>query len=262
MSIGKILYLDWCRLVHSKSMIWGACGIAIYMLVMRLEDPQYSTVVEWVTGSMEVWSFVMVIMITYEVYGNCILEDMENHYLYAILREQKSLFLYSLSKMMIIFISCVLTTALGITLFALCCRLNMNWTGPQNDYLRGYSAFSTIYDQGHYLLWFILVGMQFGLLAGMMAMIGTIVSLFIENRILAGASTIIALTAFNQLEGIFWHRYSFGGGMHILGMYQAFYNAYHLSSGWLSHCLFLAGIFFIITTIIIYFRLKWRLRHE
>lgn len=248
--------VDGKRLLYSWHIIYGIVGICLYMMALRLEDLFGNAAVYIVSQVVYVMGFVLVIMISYEVYGNCFLQDFENRYIYQMLLRGGNVFLYTISKTFWIFISAMSSVAFGVLLFSCVSKIGHVWTDELTGYLAN-TVFGKLYVSGHYLLYLFLLGLQFGILCGMMSMLGSLISLFINNRLLAGASAVIAAFACNLLRGIFWH-----GDANLFALFLATQNMTLHAQGWILHCIVLGVSFFIVGTVLIYVRIKWRLRHE
>lgn len=262
MKFYRYLKTDFLRMMQSHALVLAVVGIVLYTLTIGVETGECITVVGRLTQSMLCWGFILVLAIVYQVYGNCFLDDVENHFLYDSLLRTKHLLPYVLSKSITVFFSSVITVIGGIVLFAFCMRLQLEWAdGTTAVYARS-SGFHTLYAQEHYILWIILIGFQFGLLAGSMSIMGSLTSLFIQNRILSSAVSVMTALICDQLNGIFLFRFPFDGEMHMISLFLSFNVRYDLCNGWMTRCLLLSGMFFLAGTVAIYLRLKWRLRYE
>ena len=92
---------------------------------------------------------------------------------------------YVFSKMLVIFISSVLAMGIGITCFAVCCAVSMRWLDEgTGEYILQFGGYRYFLEHGHYLLWFLLYGIQWGMLAGILSMAATFCSLFLTNKML------------------------------------------------------------------------------
>lgn len=92
---------------------------------------------------------------------------------------------YVFSKMFVIFISSMLTMGIGITCFALCCSLGLPWADEGVlEYIVPFGGYRFFLANGRYPIWFLLYGIQWGILAGILSMAAAFCSLFLSNRLL------------------------------------------------------------------------------
>ncbi len=252
----KMFIIDGLRLVQSLHLLYGILGICLYIMATHLEDMQGDSAVYLVTQAFLLMGFLLTIMIAYEVFGNCFIEDFKNKYIYQIILREGNIFFYTVSKTFWIFVSAMLSVAFGILLFTCICKIGHPWI---DEFTEDFSVtpFGKLYQDGHYMTYLFLAGLQFGILAGMMAMVGSLVSLFIKNKLLAGASTVVAVFTCNLIKGIFWHE-----GVNMFQLFLLPFNWLYQAKGWTSHCIKLGLLFYLVGTILIYIRIKWRLRHE
>lgn len=252
----RCFVVDGKRLLDSRNLLYGIIGVALYLLTARLEDMKGDGVVYIVTMTMYVNSAMLVIMLGYEIFGNSIMNDFKNRYIYQVYLRSGNLVFYTISKTFWIFLSAMLGVGLGVALFALCVKPGHVWADELTTYLIQ-TPWGGVYKNHHYFLFLLLVGMQFGVLAGMMAMIGCLISLFVQNRWLAGSAALIAAYGFNFLGGIFEH-----SEVPFLGIYLFMENMTTFADKWLLHGGLLALLFYVVGTILIYARIRWRLRYE
>lgn len=248
---------DGKRLFDSHHLLYGSIVVCLYMMALRLEDLQGDSAVYIVTVVLYSMGFVLVIMISYEVFGNCFLEDFKSKYIYQELLCKGNLFFYTASKTFWIFVSSMFCVAFGVTLFSCISKIGNLWTDELTAYLVN-TPYGILYKNGHYLLYLFLSGLQFGILAGMMSMVGSLVSLFINNKLLAGASAVIFVYVCNLIKGIFWH----GKTYNLFSLFLSTQNMVQQADGWIVHCIVLGLLFYGIGTLLIFIRIRWRLRHE
>ncbi len=130
-------------------------------------------------------------------YGDSLHEDMEKKYaMQQILR--KGWRGYCLSKVTSIFFFAVLSVTLGIVLYTLVLRMGVPWITswelePGGRYALDVmgTRFTWALEQQNFPLFFLLYGFQYGILAGNVAVIASLVGLWIPNRMLIFASPMI-----------------------------------------------------------------------
>lgn len=256
MSYIKSFMLEFKRMCDSKYLIYGVIGICVYMSVLRLEDLFGESTMYILVNVVNLMGFILVIMIAYEIYGNVFIDDFDNKYIYQVLMRNHNVFFYTLRKTFWIFLSAMVSVAFGMVLYTLTVKLNHIWSDETTAFMAR-TPFGQLYVNEHYVLYVLLAGLQFGILAGMMSVIGSLVSLFVNNKIFAGAITVISVFACNLLGGYFQHAET-----NIFTLFSSFYNQKGIASGWIQHCIVLGMIFYCMGSVLIYLRIKWRLRHE
>ncbi len=98
-------------------------------------------------------------------YAAAFTDDLEYNYAkYLVVRG--SLGKYVFSKMLVIFISSMLTMGIGITCFSMLCSLGLPWVDEgMAEYISMFGGYRSFLDHGQYLLWFWFYGMQWGIFA-------------------------------------------------------------------------------------------------
>lgn len=117
-------------------------------------------------------------------YATVFCEDLENKYVrYQIIRG--NLKKYVLSKVMVIYISSVITMVLGTLLFLFICRIQVSWADLQMDSLNVELAgnYAFLISGKHYFLYCLLFSLHLGLLAGIFSVFAAYFSLYISNKV-------------------------------------------------------------------------------
>ncbi len=130
-------------------------------------------------------------------YADSLHEDLEKKYMMQqVLR--KNLKLYCISKTISIFILSMLTVALGIFFFTLILRSGVPWITefelePGGRYELDVigTRFTWALESKNFPLFYLLYGLQYGVLAGNLAIISSLIGLFLPNRMLIYASPMI-----------------------------------------------------------------------
>ncbi|WP_142413834.1 hypothetical protein [Hathewaya massiliensis] len=129
--------------------------------------------------------FMLTIVFCAFPYAGSICEDYENKYInLEVIRG--GLGAYVLSKVVVIFLSAVITIVIGTILHSLARRCNLPWIDPNGFYKNEiiYGGLKGILKNGNYLLYFTLASMQFGIIAGVFSVFSSYISLYISNKLL------------------------------------------------------------------------------
>lgn len=136
-------------------------------------------------------------------YGTSFAEELENGYAkYSVIRGNVGK--YVGSKLVVIFLSSVAVMTVACGVFPLICLLfGLPWSDV--DTLQQYAVVSYrgLLENGHYLLWFLLYGGQWGIFVGCMSVAAAFFSLYVSNRLLVLAVPILLSQVMTDLgEGI------------------------------------------------------------
>lgn len=200
------LYADWKRIIKNYSLYAACIGVAA-SLILSLEDMGFTnnSVLSTYFFATELSGVMLAYIFCAFPYATVLCEDLENQYIrYQIIRG--SLRKYVLSKVMVIYITSVITMVMGTILFLLLCRIQGPWADWQvNDYgvqLEG--CYSGLIKSGHYMGYCILYSFQLGLLAAMLSVLAAFLSLFISNKVTV---LIIPILIYQILLGVSGPKY-------------------------------------------------------
>lgn len=121
------------------------------------------------------------------LYGDCLCSDYERKFFQpAILRGGRRKYL--LSKLLVCFFSALLVMGLGFLVFVIAVSvgrpLYLTISSPSTYDNLCRSVFGEVLQAGYYPVYFALVGLQYGLLAGVLAVAAMCVSMWQTNRLL------------------------------------------------------------------------------
>ncbi|MDO4274807.1 MAG: hypothetical protein Q4D16_14155 [Eubacteriales bacterium] len=137
-------------------------------------------------------------------YATVFCEDLENKYArYSMNRG--STCRYVVSKAIVVYGSSVITMVLGALIFVVSIRLQVPWTVSgvdQGSYLVG--MYHSLVSEGHYWLYIFLYALQMGMLAGILSLAASFLSLFISNRMLILISPILMHQILMEYRGSGW----------------------------------------------------------
>lgn len=126
-------------------------------------------------------------------YAECFCEDLENKYIIPEI-VRGNLLTYVLSKTLCIFISAMLTIALGMVCYALVLHCFVPWVdinGSQYQFIIGAGGLRYFLEYEYYILYYFLFGLQYGAVAGILSLLASYISLFISNRMIVLAMPLL-----------------------------------------------------------------------
>ena len=147
-------------------------------------------------------------------YAASICEDLEHKYVrYQTIRG--GLKRYVASKVCVVYLTSVLVMVCGSLLFVFLCRIQGPWVS-EGLYDLGPSlagVYAGLIKSGHYAWYCAFYALQLGLLAGILSVLSTLVSLYITNRVMVFALPVLAYQILLE---------SAGPGMYSVFMFRAF----------------------------------------
>ena len=209
---GNTLYADLYRAFLSKRFAFSVLLVIGVLLAASFEGIALNTEVLYVFSLVMYGMPAMLVMIGgASAYADSIFSDMEHRYIRGILA-RTSVKQYVFSKMISIFLAGTLNVGLGIFLYALLLRLRLPWVQAesglyQNLLLSGGLRF--FLDREWFTAYFLLWGLQYGALSGILAVLSAGLSLFTRNRLLVLATPFLGYYFIDQfLSELSQNRYS------------------------------------------------------
>lgn len=127
--------------------------------------------------------FLLTLIFTTFAFGHCFCEDIEHSYIrFQVIRG--NLRLYVISKVIVISLSAVFTMMMGMLLFVLVLRMNFPWIDLAEgtfETLAEYGSFRLFLKNGNYIVYFLFCGIQYGLLAAVLAVTAALFSLLYHD---------------------------------------------------------------------------------
>lgn len=190
----NLMASDLCRVWESKRIL-----IAIVMVVMILISASFEGIslnedVLYMFSIVMYSMPAMVILIAGTfAYGDSICSDMEHKYMINLILKS-NLTEYVLSKILVIFITAIISISVGILCYVGILHIFLPWAlvnGNQYEFLMQGGSFRYFLGRKMYLMYFLLYGIQYGLLAGNLAVFSAYLSLFITNKMLVLATPFL-----------------------------------------------------------------------
>ncbi len=137
-------------------------------------------------------------------YATVFCEDLENKYArYGIIRGNT--WRYVAAKSIAVYGSSVVTMVVGSLLFVVLVRFKLPWTSDYADhglYLGG--MYSSLIAGGHYWIYVFLCALQMGMLAGVLSLAASFLSMFISNKMLILITPILLQQILLEFRGNSW----------------------------------------------------------
>ncbi|MBQ3515455.1 MAG: hypothetical protein IJA32_16940 [Lachnospiraceae bacterium] len=175
--------IDLQRAFRNWKMPVGIFGVCVAFLYNSYEP---SDVVSWISLMIIGTTLIMAAFIfSIYPYATAFCEDMEHRSnMQFILRG--SSFSYACSKLLVVFFSSVFTMLSGflLTVFIIYLRYGLPAKNAINNIVDAQGHYYQLLEQGNYMLYFLFAGLQIASLAGTLAVLGLVCSLFVRNRML------------------------------------------------------------------------------
>ena len=123
----KYLRMDISRGICSGGFLLGIAGVFLTLMFGTVDDITLDTTVFFVFDLIQYGMPSMIVMLFCAYpYANSFCQDMENRYAYLMV-QKGSVFLYTLSRSITIFLTALLTYSIGTMLFVMYLRYRMPW---------------------------------------------------------------------------------------------------------------------------------------
>lgn len=255
------LRMDFNRSIFSWQFVIGIFGVVGVMFFAILDDIELNISIVYVCALVLQGVPVMLSYIFCAFpYASCFCEDKENKYFNLEVIRGKLSF-YTCSKVIVIFLTAIITMTLGLLIFVTILHTFLPWITVENSVsqtLLTVGGLHKILQNDHYYLYYLLSGIQQGILAGILSLFGSYLSLFIRNKLLIWSVPVIGYYFFEiLLLEIF--------GEKSIGLVDLFNSVNRLWTDDLISYLFTVGIgicLAVIFYIFIYIRLKGKMQFE
>lgn len=190
----NLIISDLCRVFESKRILAAIIMVTMILTVASFEGISLNEDVLYTFSIVMYGMPAMVILIAGTfVYGDSICNDIEHKYMINIILKSSHRE-YVLSKMLVIFITAITTISIGILCYVWILHFFMPWmriNGNQYEFLMQNGSFRYFLGKKMFTFYFLLYGIQYGLLAGNLAVFSAYLSLFITNKMLVLATPFL-----------------------------------------------------------------------
>lgn len=215
--------IDLYRAFCSWRFVVGVLGVFFTLVIATFQSiKSYVSVIHIYYIIVYGMPFIITLIFSTLPYAGCFCDDFENKYIsIQIIRGKASQYVFS--KIVVIFISSIITITLGTFLYVCFLRCLAPWVSNESiyEYALTSGGFRTILKRGYFIIYYILFGMQFGILAGILSMIASYISLYIYNRLLVLSLPIMSFYFIDYFinlifgEGTYNLNAVFSGSMNI-----------------------------------------------
>lgn len=189
--------MDIWRCICSGKTVVGVVGVFLALLLASGNQVGV-TVFDYYTGALYGVPFLLAMSFCAFSYADCFCDDFETKYINAVLI-RGGLKRYAFSKVMVTLISSAVTMVLGSLIYVLILHVRFPWNDRNGSIymtLADSGGFRYFLSNGHYMIYFVLVALQLGLLAGMLSVFASYISLYISNKLLVMSVPLIGYYLF------------------------------------------------------------------
>lgn len=181
----KIMKSDVYRILSMHRLFYGIIGVIAVLLATFFEEQLYDTdVLYTIEVIMYGMPAMLILMAGAYGYADSLCLDVENKY-YRCIINRINLKRYVASKILSIFSSSVIIVTVGILSFVMILRFYIPWCDTESiTYIVDVKSacFGNVLKNNLYPLYFLLFGLRYSLLAGILSVLSAYISLYIKNR--------------------------------------------------------------------------------
>lgn len=231
MSLFRCLKCDFMRLFHNLRFIKYILVMSIFEFVLFITDDAFAAdlpVLYYIIYETSMHVFLIVFPIAFLVFGTCLIEDKEEHY-YRQQYMRVSLGNYVLSKSIVNAFASIFSVVLSLFLAALFLGMLKDWNKNIEvvSFLRN-TDLAFFYNSGYFVACVLLIGMQLGMLSGLLSSISFFVSSLVNDKIFASVITFISCMVIQYIWEMIDQK-----GLAFLGYFIVASNGNNFGNHWL-----------------------------
>ena len=155
-----------------------------------------------------------------------------------------------------------LTMMLGMLLYVSLLHIQLPWIQEEEAICQSalsLGGFRWILERKWYFLYFAFFGFQYGILAGILALLAAFISLFVNNKLLTLSVPFIGFYFIS-----YYSRALFGNveKINLIYIFNATYNIWNHDGCSFGYAVLVGAIFFVIFERLIYMKLKRKMSYE
>lgn len=257
---------DFKRIFSGYSVAVSSVLIVVIMLLTTVEQ-QYmqNSIFNIVLDVSDRAEFLLIFAVAAVPYVGSFVDDFEHKTVYqCIIRCDMRKYVFS--RTISIFASSLITVALGVVGYAILLR-GMGRPWISDDIIKSYelNGFGFpdlelwfLIEDGYSIIFYIIAGVQFGMLAGIISLCTALLSLFINNKMMTMVAPVIILYIINcYLGGIFGY-----GDVSVGYLFNAFFNYTFWGDHFFVRCVSTSLFSYAVFSLMIYYRVRRRIRYE
>ncbi len=253
---------DWRRALGINFLLSIGISILVMYAIVYETKLQGDSVLSIIDMNLYLCEYMIVFAMATIPYAHAFIDDFERKIVYQVVTRTK-LKKYVLSKTATIFVTAVLVIAISMLLFVLSLRIRgYAWVSEDLFDTYGTSGYRDMelwwMVEKHYnVLFYIVSGVQMGMLAGIVALVSTWFSLYVKNRMMITILPVMCLyIMYKYLDGFL------GYGYGIYGLFNVFQNDVNLGHSYTLRAVITALVVYGLLTIAIYGKIKRMIKND
>lgn len=198
----------------------GIAGVVFAMFYSLHQMADITSVYTAYMNALYFLPFAVALLFCALPFAGSLAEDVKHRYI-QLLVMRGSLWRYTLSKIVWIYVSAIAGMVLGVLLFVLLARMQAPWE-LADELLYGDILTEVFWKKGYHLLFFMAHSFFMGLLAGNLSLLAALVSLFWQEELMTIAVPFLAYYL------LVYYGYGLYGDAQCLDVQQAFNVSYNV----------------------------------
>ena len=256
------LKVDLIRAMWSWKFLIGILGVCLVMYIASLEGIASDTNVTYVVWLI-VYGMLFMISLVFSAFpfAGCFCEDFEQKFAYSQI-ERGNMKSYAIAKVIAIMLVTSITMMLGMVLYVSLLHIKLPWFSEEDAICQSaltLGGFRAILQKEWYYLYFALFGLQYGILAGFLALLAAYVSLYITNKLL-----VLSVPFMSFYFISYYSRALFGDleKINLIYIFNATFNIWDNDIFSFGYAVLVGLIFMIILGSLIFAKLKRKMNYE
>lgn len=255
---------DWRRAFDYRFLLSVVVCVCTMYIIMYEMNMQTDSVYSIVNMNLYLCEYMLVFAMATVPYAHAFIEDFERKNIYQVIT-RTNLKKYIISKTATIFVSAMLVIAVSMLAFVFLLRLQGHewmsdyvlWDIEMNGGGASELEWWWLLEQHYDWVFYLIAGFQMGLLAGIVALVASYVSLFVKNKMMIMVFPVICLyVMYTYLEGVL------GYGYGIYSLFNSFQNDVSVGNHFTLRACITACIVYVVLSGCIYKRIERMIRHD
>lgn len=256
------LRVDLIRAMYSWKFVIGILGVCLVMYVASLEGIASDTNVTYVVWII-VYGMLFMISLVFSAFpfAGCFCEDFEQKFAYLQI-ERGNLRNYTIAKVITIMLVTSITMMLGVLLYVSLLHIKLPWFNEEDAICQtalSLGGFRLMLQKKWYYFYFASLGFQYGILAGILALLASYVSLYINNKLL---TLSVPFMSFYLIS--YYSRALFGNWekINLIYIFNATFNIWNNDIISFGYAVLVGLIFTVVLGSLIFAKLKRKMNYE
>ena len=260
MNIIRCLKCDFLRLFHNYRFIKYQLFITIFTFILFVTNDVIDAklpVLYYVSYETSMHIYLLVYPISFLVFGPCLMEDREEHYFRQVF-QRTGFFPYILSKSIVNMFTSVISVMLSVFFSSLLLGIFKGWeVNIDSVAFLVNTDLGSLFETDHFMLCDLFIGLQLGMLSGLVSSIAFFVASVVNEKIFAAIMTFTGCMVIQYIWGIIDKK-----GLVFLGYFIVSSNNNHYGDHWMIKCFCMMIFSFMLSLLLSWIVIKRRIQYE